>query len=103
MNTHEEALAARLVEWFYKNYEDPAESLPYISQEGGYQWIWGGPWGAEDELRESFPHHSDRVIELAVTDIELEGWEWMKRSAMKEEEEDRFDPPESFDPADPLH
>ena len=86
MSTHEESLAAQLVEWFHKNYEDPSECLPYISREGGYQWIWGGPWTAEEEIRENFPHHSDRAIEIAVTDIELDGWEWVKRSAMDEGE-----------------
>ena len=30
-------------EWFYENYEDPANRTPYESAEGGYIWIWGGP------------------------------------------------------------
>lgn len=32
--------------WFLQNYEDPAERTPYESREGGYIWIWGGPYEA---------------------------------------------------------
>ena len=40
-----------MIEWFHQNYEDPAESTPYESAEGGYIWIWGGPYDARDELQ----------------------------------------------------
>ena len=36
--------------WFYQNFEDPAEKTPYVSAEGGYQWIWGGPYDASEVL-----------------------------------------------------
>ena len=35
--------------WFGSEYDSPYE-LPYDSGEGGYQWIWGGPYDAEEEL-----------------------------------------------------
>jgi hypothetical protein len=34
--------------WFFERYEDPNESCPYISAEGGYQYIYGGPYDAHD-------------------------------------------------------
>jgi hypothetical protein len=33
-------------EWFRKHFEDPAERTPYESAEGGYIYIWGGPFDA---------------------------------------------------------
>jgi hypothetical protein len=41
---------AFLEAWFLRRYADPLESCPYESREGGYQWIWGGPYDAEEEL-----------------------------------------------------
>ena len=40
--------------WFFQNYEDPAERTPYESREGGYIWIWGGPYEAREELESEF-------------------------------------------------
>ena len=37
-----------MIEWFNQNFEDPAERTPYESAEGGYQWIWGGPYDARE-------------------------------------------------------
>jgi hypothetical protein len=36
--------------WFFENYEDPVENTLYESAEGGYQYIWGGPYDAHQEL-----------------------------------------------------
>jgi hypothetical protein len=36
--------------WFHRNFEDPAEETPYNTREGGYLYIWGGPYNAHDEL-----------------------------------------------------
>ena len=62
-----------LVEWFKENYEDPAESVTYVSREGGYQWQNGGPCDASDELHENFPNEIYDIIEAAVEEIESEG------------------------------
>ena len=43
--THDERVEA-MKEWFWENFEDPANETPYESREGGYQWIWGGPFDA---------------------------------------------------------
>ncbi len=40
--------------WFYQNYEDPVELCPYESAEGGYQYIYGGPYEANEELSSEF-------------------------------------------------
>lgn len=66
-----------LKEWFFTNFEDPANQTPYESAEGGYQYIWGGPYQAQDELYDRFgPTISAEAIDAAIADIESDGWEW---------------------------
>lgn len=43
-----------MVEWFHRYYEDPVHEMPYESREGGYQYIYGGPYDAESELYKEF-------------------------------------------------
>jgi hypothetical protein len=64
--------------WFEENFEDPAERTPYESREGGYQWIWGGPYEARDELDGKFGDLvPETLIEEAVEIIEKNGiTEW---------------------------
>lgn len=66
-----------LEEWFRANYEDPANRLPYESAEGGYLWIWGGPYDAREELEGNFGGiASDHVIEELAAELTEENWEW---------------------------
>lgn len=63
-----------LVWWFNSMFEDPANETPYNSQEGGYQYIWGGPYDASDELGDEFGQLvSDEVISKAVAEVESDG------------------------------
>jgi hypothetical protein len=63
-----------IIGWFHQNYEDPAQKTPYESAEGGYQWIWGGPYEARDELYNKFGDTvSESLIEEAVNEIESDG------------------------------
>jgi hypothetical protein len=56
-----------MVQWFHENYEDPAVRLPYESREGGYQWIWGGPYDAREQIGDQFSDIADEdAIEAAV-------------------------------------
>ncbi|MXY05654.1 MAG: hypothetical protein F4169_01420 [Gammaproteobacteria bacterium] len=65
--TQKEVLKA----WFFHNFEDPAENTPYESREGGYQYIWGGPYDADEELRSEFEPLgvSDEVIDAVVEEV----------------------------------
>jgi hypothetical protein len=60
--------------WFAERYEDPAQETPYNSEEGGYLFIWGGPYDASQELQEEFgdiiPY---KRIEAVVADVEADG------------------------------
>jgi hypothetical protein len=56
--------------WFYDNYAAP-DDLPYDSSEGGYQWIWGGPYDAKDALDVEFSGLvSDEVLEALISELE---------------------------------
>ena len=61
---------SEIVEWFHENYEDPAERTPYESREGGYQWIWGGPFEAREVIEDHFTGTPEHIIEAAVAEIE---------------------------------
>ncbi len=65
--------------WFYSKYEDPIDSCPYESKEGGYQFIWGGPYDAREELDEEFSDIlTDKIITQLAEELESECWEWSR-------------------------
>lgn len=64
-------------EWFYDNFEDPAERTPYNSREGGYLWIHGSPCHASEELFDNFSGIvPDNVIEELAEKLDGEMNEW---------------------------
>ena len=72
--SHEEAIEL-MKEWFFENFEDPAHSTPW--DEGEYVYIWGGPYDAEEELRDAFDGAAtEEAIEEAISGIESDGYEW---------------------------
>jgi hypothetical protein len=67
--------------WFHENYEDPVHSCPYISSEGRYQYIYGGPYEAREELEQHFSGVvDDEVIEELANDLDNESSEWSGNS-----------------------
>ena len=67
-----------ITNWFSGLYEDPANETPYNGQEGGYQYIWGGPYDAEEEIREEFEGvASENAIQAAIDEVQSDGiYEW---------------------------
>jgi len=64
-------------DWFFQNYEDPAENTPYESKEGGYIYIWGGPYNAREELSSEFCDLvPEEVIEELVEELETHSHQW---------------------------
>lgn len=79
--------------WFLSRYCDPANDTPYNGAEGGYLYIHGGPYTAEDELYSRFGDIcSDDSIREATEDIESDGIdEWAPIHHDRDEEyDDRF-------------
>lgn len=64
-------------EWFFHFFENPAENTPYESKEGGYIYIWGGPYNAREKLEKEFSGIvMDEAIDELVEELESEGYEW---------------------------
>jgi hypothetical protein len=81
-----------IVEWFFQNFEDPVENTPYESAEGGYQYIWGGPHDAREEIENYFSELPEAVIDDAVREIERQGDEWAPNSNRIFDEDPPDDP-----------
>lgn len=79
-------------EWFRQTFEDPAQRTPYESAEGGYIWIWGGPYDARNELESEF--HGlvpQEVINKLVDKLEEECIEWAPTESEGEYDEELFE------------
>lgn len=63
--------------WFYANYQDPVECTPFESAEGGYIYIWGGPYDPEEELQDEFGGLiPDKTIEELTRELRDITSEW---------------------------
>lgn len=71
----------KMREWFYEHYEDPVERTPYESREGGYIFIWGGPYEANDELSVFGDLVEDELIEQLADELSDICYEWTKRAS----------------------
>ncbi len=68
---------AEMENWFRAHYEDPGERTPYITADGGYQYIWGGPYEADEELYGKFSGYvPEAVMQELIADLENECMEW---------------------------
>ncbi len=79
-----------MVQWFHENYEDPAVRMPYESAEGGYQWIWGGPYDAREQIGAQFSDVSDEAaIEEAADEITSDGlFDWAPKARREDYRQD---------------
>lgn len=62
--------------WFRHRYEDPVHRTPHESSEGGYLYIYGGPYSARDELSEFEGLAPEAWIEEVVDTLEQEATDW---------------------------
>lgn len=90
-----EDAVALIKSWFGENFEDPVETTPYISAEGGYQYIWGGPYNTRDIIENVFADSaSDELIAAAIQEIEHNATEWVPNSNRRQPpEEDELPEP----------
>ncbi|KLE24246.1 PIN domain-containing protein [Vibrio diabolicus] len=76
-NLSESEAIQEIKDWFYSRYQNPVDCCPFESKEGGYQYIWGGPFDAEEELFNKFSGDiEERYIMKAVNEIEEDCTEW---------------------------
>lgn len=90
----EDEILEAMIGWFHENFEDPARETPYETAEGGYQYIWGGPYDAEEEISGAFPDAPEELIARAVEDVTSDGlYEWAPSgSRIQQVEEDDDEP-----------
>jgi hypothetical protein len=64
-----------MVQWFYENFEDPANgSVPWDGETKEWLYLWGGPYDAREELGDKFGDIvSEELIDAVVTEIERTG------------------------------
>lgn len=77
--------------WFVTRYCDPVHDTPYNGQEGGYLYVHGGPYTAEDELYHRFGGgaSNDEEIRTVIDDVESDGIdEWALIHYEREKEYD---------------
>jgi hypothetical protein len=78
--------------WFYSRFEDPVHSCPYNSQEGGYQFIYGGPYEADEELQNEFSGIvPDGVIDELADELQNECSEWSGDSSVRSDDFTEWD------------
>jgi hypothetical protein len=66
--------------WFYGHYQNPVEETPYDSEEGGYIFMYGGPFDPKEELSSRFSNLvSDDIIQRLADELGDEAWQWEGR------------------------
>ncbi|CNI56004.1 Uncharacterised protein [Yersinia rohdei] len=67
--------------WFFENFEDPANACPYETREGGYTYIYGGPYEARQELQAMFEGSVKfDYIEELVDELQEQCYDWSGNS-----------------------
>lgn len=77
-----EEQAGAMVLWFLARFCDPDAETPYMSSEGGYIWVHGGPYDATEQIEGRFDEiASEDAIKLAVEKVEDSGiYDWAPTS-----------------------
>lgn len=79
VNADAEETTSLMRQWFEANYVDPVDVLPYESREGGYIWLWGGPYDAREVLQEEFQGFvDDKLIDELADELETTCWGWSR-------------------------
>jgi hypothetical protein len=74
-----------MADWFYENFQNPVDCCPYDSGEGGYQYIYGGPYEPHEVLGEEFEGIVNvEVIKDLADELWDESSEWEGRDRESE-------------------
>jgi len=81
-----------MIHWFLLRFCDPAYETPYMSSEGGYLWVHGGPYDAIEELESRFGEYVNfDLIERTAKNLQDHGtYEWAPTRLMYSEDYDFF-------------
>lgn len=90
-NMSPEEQVVNMRNWFFEYFEDPVERTPYESSEGGYIYIWGGPYIAHDELSVFSGFVDDELIESLANELSRDCPEWTSAERPSDYEDSYFD------------
>ncbi|MCD1639771.1 hypothetical protein K7H92_13695 [Pseudomonas stutzeri] len=84
---------AAMRRWFKDRFVDPAHETPYCSEEGGYIFVYGGPYDPNDEIQSRFSDFVEyEVMEDLIHDLWMEvGDEWASRDGEIDAEVEYYD------------
>lgn len=69
-------------DWFFDNFEDPSNCCPYESREGGFFYIYGGPYDAGEELQEKFGNYvKSNYIQELIDELQEICYDWSGNSS----------------------
>lgn len=80
-------------DWFYENYDNPVNFLPDETGEGGYQYLYGGPYELDEILYEQFGEkYSNYYIQNVIENLESEHGDiaWGKKPSENNEYVDDY-------------
>lgn len=98
----EEERIEAMVNWFYENFEDPAQETPYNGREGGYLYIHGGPYEADTYIPYAFPDATEEEHAGAIERIEADGPEFAPAGHRVLAPEEDYEDVEPTEPPQPL-
>lgn len=75
--------------WFFERFENPIECCPHESADGGYHYLWGGPFDAHDQLLEFSGIVSDSTIQKLADELTAISYEWSGRPSNSLDEEQK--------------
>jgi len=62
---------SEMKKWFSENYDDPTNFLPYETKEGGFQYLYGGPYELDEIMYEEFGEkYPDDYIQKVIENLE---------------------------------
>jgi len=77
---YEDSAKQEMWDWFHELFIRPSECVPRMSEKSGYQYICGGPFFADEELKKEFSEkYPENAIEEVIADLESEDTEWAKK------------------------
>jgi len=76
MPTDRALTTEEIASWFLAHYEHPANSCPHDSREGGFQYIYGGPYDATEEITSNYAITERQLADVLRTIGDEDVIEW---------------------------
>lgn len=71
-----EDIKNEISDWFYENFEPPIDNMPRDPKTGLFEWIWGGPFDAREEIEDAFINLDSDILDDVIDEIQFSGTQW---------------------------